>query len=949
MNDWQRVDALFEQALERPEAERNDFVRSKSADDFELVASVIELLTAAAEMGDFLEGGLPDVSGDVLKELVAVSGTDDDLVGEIIGPFRVLDVLGSGGTSTVYLGERTDPSFHQQVALKVFRTDHAPADLSARVRSERQILASLTHPDLARLFDAGVTEAGRPYLVVELVRGRTVTEYATDLGLSVKDRLDLFNRVGDAVAYAHRNLVVHQDLKPSNILVTDDGHVKLLDFGIAKLMSGHGRHFGADQDAAPQGPERTEPAAPGRSEGGEPGASGGADGAEPGARNRWMTPRYAAPEQIDGRPITTATDVHALGLLLFELLCGGSPFRGVDDGSADPRQAVAETAPTAPSARLGGGRGPEETTRVAVERDSTPSRLVRILSGDLDAIVLKALRKDPGARYATAEALVADLRRYQAGLPVEAREPTPRYQLEKFTRRHSVAVASAAALVALLVAGTGTLSVQRSQTIRERDRANEAAITAGQEADKARAVVAFLGDVFRGRDPSQAPNDTLTALQLVEWGESRLDTEFVDQPEVLVELLEILGGAYRNLGLPERAEPLLARSVEVRRAVYGAESQEVADGLLSLAGHHVLFRNFDAALPPATRAMDILLAVHGPSSPDLVPGLVTLANSLREVGRADSSTVLMRRAIDIGRLAGDVGTPDHTALMLRLAYMLRAADRLDEAEALYREGIPPMRADPDHTPLALSQTLNNLGYLLRLQGDYSGADTLYREAFTISTELYGRDHPTTMLLGTNLAAVLMLSGRPDESIAILEANIESTTAQFGPEHWRVGAALSGLGFAYLQSPTPGLAEEPLRRAVAVYETSLGAEHEWTVFARAHLAGQRIGVGRTTGSADPDSADPDSANPDSANPDSANPDSANPDSADPDSPDLESAGPDRGGLDRADLERVYVMASDWAERGGMSSSGLDLMSRTIKLLDLVGLSGDADRFRALTGG
>jgi tetratricopeptide (TPR) repeat protein len=357
----------------------------------------------------------------------------------------------------------------------------------------------------------------------------------------------------------------------------------------------------------------------------------------------------------------------------------------------------------------------------------------------------------------------------------------------------------------------------------------------------------------------------------------------------------VLGGAYTNLGLPERAVPLLQRSIDLRRATFGDRSEEVAEALLHLTDHHRLFRSFDDALPPAEEALDILTALHGADHPEAIPGYISLAPVMREMGQTDSAIALLTKALRISRATFDSASLEQTRLTLNLAPLLRASDRLDEAEALYREGIPRLRDNPVQPPLELAPHLNNLGYLLRVRGDYVGADSLYREAFVISTEWYGRNHPTTMMLAGNLAGVLTLAARHDESIEILEANLDAAREQFGDPHWRVGGAFSTLGFAHVQAGKIERAESPLRRVMAVYEETLGPEHEWTVFARAHLTAQQVAAGMQ---------------------------------------------PDREPLDRA-----YDMAAGWAPYG-FTSSGVGLIRRAINLFVLVPLNEEVKRFRAL---
>lgn len=804
---WSRTQALFDEAMELDPPERVGFVRDAPYSE-EVRSEVLALLDAEQAMGSFLEEGL---SGSTSEVLDALAGEGPDLTGRVFGAFRAERLIGHGGTSVVYLGQRVDPTFEQQVALKVFRPGGEPKRVRARFAAERRILASLSHPDLARLYDAGVDEAGQPYLVVELVDGEPITEYAQRNSVSLDRRVGLFLRVADAVAYAHRSLVVHQDLKPSNIFVTADGHVKLLDFGIAKLVSQN------DAEEASDG---------------------------------WMTPAYAAPEQLRGEAITTSTDVHALGLLLYELVHDRRPAR---DEHGNPTV--------------------EERRVVGLRRAS-----------DLAAIIRRATEGDPDVRYASAAEMATDVRRWVTGHAVEARKPTPSYLFTRFISRHRFGVAVASALATLVVGAILALSVERSATM-------AAAAEARVEAEKAQAVVDFLGEVFRGRDPSIAPNDTVTALQLVEWGESRIEEEFGDRPEVAVEILQVLGQAYANLGLEERAIPVLNESVRLRRATFGDTSPETASGLIALARELQRFRAFDEALPAASEAMSILTQVHGPDAWETANAYHVVANSLRERAQPDSAIALMERVLAIGRLRAIDDDIDLDALSLNLAYMMRRVGRNEEAEPLYRVGIASLRGYA--TPMEVSPHLNNLAYLLRLKGDYLGADTLYREAFATQVDVVGRGHPTTLLLAQNLAGVWTLDGRVDEAIALLRESVDAAAVQFGDPHWRLGSAWYSIGATLLEAGRIEDAVAPLRASASQYDASLGADHEWSVFAQAEVHAAEFAAGLR---------------------------------------------PDAPALSQAERYAAY-----WQEE--QESSGLDLLRRLLLTLQRVGLDAEAARFSA----
>ncbi|MDT8342562.1 MAG: serine/threonine-protein kinase, partial [Longimicrobiales bacterium] len=859
-SDWRRVDELFDALLDAPVAERAARLRQLAGDDRGLVERVARLLTVEAELEGFLEHDPPALPTELASALAPPGPGGPALdPGERVGRYRIAGVLGRGGTSTVYLAERADGTFEQQVALKLLHPQHSGDDLAHRLRTEQQILATLSHPNLAKVFDGGVTGDGRPYLVVELVEGLPLTRHADERGLTVAERLRLFVQVARAVQYAHRSLVVHRDLKPSNILVTADGHVKLLDFGVAKLIDPHGE---------PPDDQATV--------------------------TRWMTPRYAAPEQILGQPATTATDVHALGVILYELLSGRHPYAVDSESRFGVERAICESDPVPPSAtaRSEGGEA------AAGLRGQDPAGLARTLGGDLDAVVLKALRKEPDARYGSAEAMAADVVRFLEGFPVEARDGATAYRARKFIRRHRAATVGAVAFVALLASGVASLTVQQAATVRERDRASAAAATAEREAANAQATLDFLADVFRGRNPGQGPNDTITALELVEWARERAPVELQDRPEVRAQLLLVLGSAYDNLGHPERAQEVMRAAIDLRREVYGPTSEEVEEALRHLSASFRLARDFESALAPQVEAVEILRRRDPPRDACLAGALLALGSIYRDLGDLDTAGVHVREALEVMAAAPERDEATYVSALLTLAYLRRATGDLDRAEALYREGIPRLRALQGDGGQDLPTALNNLAYLLRVKDDYVGADSLYREALVRATERWGRGHPSVAVVANNLGGVLSLQGRVAAADSLSVATLVAVRNHWQRDDWRVGQAAASLGRLRLLVGWTAEAEDPLREAVGIYTRELGREHEWTRITEAELGVQRILAGR----------------------------------------------PEEG---RRALERCLALMVDWARsENGISQAGLLRVSSMIYLLEEVRLEDDAARFRAL---
>lgn len=796
---WREIDSLFQGALDVKPETRSAYLDRACGGDRELRAAVERLLRADDASGDFLEAPVEVACELDWEEIFPPPGTPPGLSeldrrGEVIGAYRLLRVLGRGGMATVYLAERADGQWEQEVAVKIVRRGLNTHDVVRRFRAERQILSSLNHPYIAKLLDGGTTDDGLPFLVMEYVSGIPITQYCDTHALSIEQRLALFCDVGRAVQDAHRNLIVHRDLKPSNVLVAQDGQVKLLDFGIAKLL---------EPDSASDAPAQT--------------------------TLRWMTPAYAAPEQILGRAVTTATDVHGLGVLLYELLSGRRPFGGRDIAGYDLARAVSEEVPLAPSGAVAG------SSQIASARSTDPARLKRRLAGDLDAIVAKALRKEPEERYASVQALTDDIERHRAGFPVRARAGLRTYRARKFLRRHWISAAVAATFAAVLLGSSLVLW-------RALARADEAAARATQEAENARLITDFLADVFRGRDPEAAPSDTVTARELLAWGSERVDTESAERPALQASLLQVLGSAYANLGLLDQSVEHHRRAVELLRQVHGDRSEEVASGLLELSVALRANREAEAALSPAREALDIRLERFGPDDGRTAEAMAAVGNMKFNFGEPDSAEVWIRRALDVQRAEGGVNDSTYVRTLLALAPVRRAQGALDDAERLYEEAIPKFRAFGG-AKRDLAIHLNNLAYLLRTKGEYARAEPLYREALDITTGLFGRGHPNSLLLANNLASVLHSQGDTAATLEILANSASAARAQWPQDHWRVGSAFSVLGTAQLRLGRVEDAFASLREARRIYVDVLGTDHDWTFFVEAKLAAGHVAAGR----------------------------------------------------------------------------------------------------------
>jgi serine/threonine-protein kinase len=833
---WRAVRSVFAGALEEPAgAAREAYLARACADEPALRAEVEAMLAADAESSSILEASPQALASALRPDDAGERG------GRRIGPYRVLREVGRGGMGTVYLAERED--VRKRVALKVVRGELAAPEKLERFLLERRILARLEHPGIARLLDAGVTDDGTPWFAMEYVDGEPLTEYADRRRLSVSARLELFSQACSAVAYAHRSLLVHRDVKPSNILVSAEGELKLVDFGIAKLL---------DDEA-------------------EEGLTG--------TGVRLLTPEYAAPEQLRGDPVTTATDVYALGLVLYELLTGRRAFRASSRTLGEVERLVLHTEPRRPSSAVL-RREEADPAEVARARGTEPARLRRGLAGDLDAIVLKALRKEPAERYASVEALAEELARHRQRLPVLARRGSHAYRVRKFVERNRGGVAVAAAVL-LAAAGAGLRErVLRGRAERLRDEANVQAAKAEQVSD-------FLVGLFGNADPfshSAAGTDTLRLRDfLVQRGERVLAMD--GQPEVKLQALNTLGRMYFGLGLDDRARPVLDSALALARRLYPAGHLEVVRSLHNLAEYHrnrseyaESERDFREALamgrpllgdtsaevvaaltgfgdmlraegkyaegePKLRRALATETTLHGPRSLEAAHVQNNLGLLLWESGRYAEAEPILRAALATLRDRLPPDHPETTSVENNLGILLANSGRAAEAEPLLRDALESKRRTFGPVHRRVANGMVNLAATLARLGRLDEAERDARGALAIDQRLYGERNVDVGILHRELAAILRQRGKLDEAEREARTALRIHRALFPPAHIHVGRGLVELGRVLLARGSPAEALPLLQRGDSIYRARLGEESRARAGSRAALGECLAALGR----------------------------------------------------------------------------------------------------------
>lgn len=745
--NWQRLSPLLDELLELESAARTRRLAELREEDLAL-AGELERLLALGE-------GRP--------EFLAESAVDNHLrhpqSGRMVGPYRLLRPLGEGGMGQVWLALRADGLYERRVALKLLRPGYASADLHQRFARERQILARLAHAHIARLLDAGISDEDQPFLALEFIEGAPITDYARKHQLALEDRLRLFMQVCDAVSHAHANLVVHRDLKPSNILVTAAGDVRLLDFGIAKLLD-TGSHRG----------EITR------------------------LDSRAFTLHYAAPEQLRGEPVSTMTDVYALGVVLYEMLTARKPYQPSEATDAAWESAILEADPMRPSQAL---------LRAAPDREDSAARpnprLARQLAGDLDNIVLKALDKSPARRYASVEALSRDLHRFLEGHPVQARPASVGYRLGKYVQRQGLIIGSVTVVVLSLA---GSLLLARWQ-------ANQALV----QAARAQALQDFVISLFEADAPGTQGVDL---RRLLAAGIGKARTELAAEPQSQAALLGLIARLYNGRG--EHADALAALALQ--QAALERMSAEQAEPLrLEAAAQSGRALRALGRFSECRQAMEPWLpraASHAAQQPALAAEFDSqLGRCLRLLGEHEAAEQRFRHAL---ALRGTKDVEAEAENLTDLASLRADAGELDAAIAGMRQALQRLQTLGGERAPAVS-IWRSLSVLYRERGDVPAAEGAAREALRIALALHGTDHPATAEVQRQLGAVLTDRGQFEEAAALIEQAHAATLARFTEPHPLLGASYNALGVIAFERGDLNSAERHLRHAVAIWEQS----------------------------------------------------------------------------------------------------------------------------------
>lgn len=800
---WKRIEELFAKATRLQRAEREDFVRTNAANPEEL-RELLDLVSLA-----FTQHGTGPISraiGQAMGEASVEPGRP--LLGRLVGQYLIASVLGRGGSGTVYLGERADKQYSAKVAVKII-DESAAASFGPRFRAERQILASLNHPNIARLIDAGETEERQPYLVMEYVHGEPVDQYCDQQQLDLRARLELFLQVCNAVQYAHQNLIVHRDLKPANILVTGEGIPKLLDFGIAKLL---------DAGDVTKSAELTR------------------------MNDRLLTPEYASPEQILGRAVTTVSDVYSLGVVLYQLLTGLRPYTLSSSAASqlELERAICVTDPLRPSAAVYAAQGttpPDGEPAIgtlAAARGTTSDKLARSLVGDLDAIVMRALRKESQLRYNSVEQLIADIRRYLHSEPVQARQGNWVYYTNRFVRRNRLAVAASASFVFFLIGVSVVMSYQRSAT-------EAALVLATQEKERAEKVSGFMRNMFAAADPFVNFGREQSARDVLDQASRSIETDLDVQPEVRAPLLETIGVAYRRMGLPGRAVPQLENALKLQRQLQPGDNPRTASLLIELAiamREAGQFKESDQLFSEAQH----MTRVAGEAAPEVTAKLLVengrLENLRSNTAQAHQS---FTQALELMRAARGPRDPEVGSILSELANVLAWSDDLAGAEVAAREAVDIYRDVAELHPDRIKADYH-LGEILLYQGRIAEAAPIFERTLTAQRLLYKSNSKVADTLAS-LAQVRAAQGSPAAAEKLVREALEAHHVSGSTAYGKIGYLQTMLGTVLLKQSRFAEAEEVLRDTLELFAKSLPPDHEYVASAEHYLGEALAGNGK----------------------------------------------------------------------------------------------------------
>lgn len=773
---WEKVNTIIDEALEFGEGDKRKQIVRERCDSDAMQKEAFEMLQSIEDSGSFwdeLKQSNLILSENLTREKYSFSGTGstelnlggkNEIAPEKIGPYFIKKTIARGGMGDVYLAERINEDFHKKVALKIIRNEIKSNEQAARFERERMILSSLNHPNIGQLLDGGISADGRSYFVMEYVDGKPITTYCRKNECSLKHRLKLFRQLCEAVQYAHSNFIVHRDLKPDNLFVTPQGNIKVLDFGIAKMLN---------DDVTSSQLETTS------------------------VGRQILTYKYAAPEQLTSDPITTATDVYSLGVLLFELLTGRHPFQFKDKGFSDIEYTIRKELPPIPS---------------HIESDSK-----NFSDTELDSIVLKALNKNPADRYQSAQHLLDDINRYLENEPVLAKDGKMIYRSVKFLKRHSVPFLSGAAIV---LSGILFLFFYTSKITSERE-------IAQWQAQKAEQATAILIDLFEANQPGQAEAGNFSVKSLLELGESKADN-LKSFPELKGTMYSVIGQIYRNIGDFDKADYLLNNAMLIFQNHYGDSHMETINTMDHYGLLLISKGEFDRADSLLTHTLKVRRQNIANNPVALAQSLSYLALANRRKGNLEEAENLYRQSYEI---RSDHLGDDHPLTLESLSSLtvtLHNKGRYDQAEDLYRELIKKRKRvlgayHPDY-----ATNLSSLGALLMNIGEYEESEPVLKEALNIRSSQLGENHPDVAITLNNLGMLNKDMNKLQESEEYFIKALKIRKKTLGDDHVNTAITYFCLADLMLKKNSPELALNYLQKAVTVFKKQLPRDHSFVV-------------------------------------------------------------------------------------------------------------------------
>jgi non-specific serine/threonine protein kinase/serine/threonine-protein kinase len=774
---WARIKELFGAALDLEAGQREAFLRQACGQDENLRIEV-ESLLASHEQPDLLsENPWQD------RFLTSTQAPKS------IGPYHLVKKIGEGGMGQVWLAEQTTP-IRRQVALKLIRAGIYDDALLQRFQSERQSLAIMDHPTIAKVFEAGSTPNGQPYLVMEYVPGLPITDYCDEKKLTIRERLQLFIKACEGVQHAHQKAIIHRDLKPANILVVEvDGKPapRIIDFGLAKA-------------AAPLDEQTALLTQAGSFLG---------------------TPGYMSPEQADpnSQDVDTRTDVYSLGVVLYVLLTGFLPFDAKKKPVHEVLRQLREEEPPRPSAKV--VQEKQSSASSAEMRGIERGQLPGLLHGDLDCITMKALEKDRARRYGTPFELATDIGRYLNNEPVIARPAGAGYRLKKYVRRHWIGASVASGLV-LLLAGFATVQAMQLRRItRERDRADR--------------VTAFMSGMFKVSDPSEARGNSVTAREILDRASQDVDSALAEDPELQAQMMDVMGQVYGNLGLYARAQTLLARAVETRRRVLGPDHAQTLNSMDQLGWTLNREGHYTEAEKLQRETLDLRRRALGPQQPDTLKSMTNLSNTLTMEGHYADAEKLQRETLTIQRRVLGPEHPETLRSMSNLTNTLYRGGHYAEAEKLQLETIDRQTSILGREHPDTLRSMSNLANTLSKESRFADAAKLQRETLELRRHVLGPEHPDTLVAMTDLAVNLRRQGQYVDAEKLEREALDIQRRVLGPEHPSTLMSMNNLSNTLNYEHRYAEAEKLLRAALDIQRRVLGPEHPETVRSMVNLA------------------------------------------------------------------------------------------------------------------